>query len=282
MPSLYNPKDKFVFDLLSGQLDMLKDKTDILEELYDLCDNEEQRCLVKSLLIDFSEMNDEVFNLCLLDMRDAIINKGFHFEDCLVVAMAHDHLADSSQDVLNSIKIYLGISGFPIGNFCNRFDHCWGKRFKDKYHHYFIIDDFVGSGSTVFNRKNEFEKQMKDKGYTLHFVVAAGMEYAIENLRNQGIDIHCSYTMKKGISEKYDKGLIQHKLQIMSDLESKLATTINEIQLSEHHLGYGQAESLFCRKYRNIPNNVFPLFWWKQYADNTVRTPLFTRIQEGY
>ena len=261
---------------------MLKDKTDILEELYDLCDNEEQRCLVKSLLIDFSEMNDEVFNLCLLDMRDAIINKGFHFEDCLVVAMAHDHLADSSQDVLNSIKIYLGISGFPIGNFCNRFDHCWGKRFKDKYHHYFIIDDFVGSGSTVFNRKNEFEKQMKDKGYTLHFVVAAGMEYAIENLRNQGIDIHCSYTMKKGISEKYDKGLIQHKLQIMSDLESKLATTINEIQLSEHHLGYGQAESLFCRKYRNIPNNVFPLFWWKQYADNTVRIPLFTRIQEGY
>lgn len=83
MPSLYNPKDKFVFDLLSGQLDMLKDKTDILEELYDLCDNEEQRCLVKSLLIDFSEMNDEVFNLCLLDMRDAIINKGFQVDSTI-------------------------------------------------------------------------------------------------------------------------------------------------------------------------------------------------------
>lgn len=142
-------------------------------------------------------MNDEVFNLCLLDMRDAIINKGFPFEDCLVVAMAHDHLADSSQDVLNSIKMPLGMSGFPIGNFCNRFDHCWGKRLKYKYHHYFIIDDFVGSGSTVFNRKNEFENRMEDNEYTLHFVVAAGMEYAIENLRNQGIDIHCSYTMKR-------------------------------------------------------------------------------------
>ena len=261
---------------------MLKEKTDSLKELYDLCDNEEQRSLVKNLLIDFSEMNDEVFNLCLLDMRDSIINKGFPFEDCLVVAMAHDHLADSSQDVLNSIKMPLGMSGFPIGNFCNRFDYCWGKRFKDKYHHYFIIDDFVGSGSTVFNRKNEFERLMKDKEYTLHFVVAAGMEYAIENLRSQGIDIHCSYTMKKGISENYDNGLIKHKLQVMSDLESKLATTINETQLCEHHFGYGQAESLFCRKHRNIPNNVFPLFWWKQYADNTVRTPLFARIQEGY
>lgn len=48
MPSLYNPKDKFVFDLLSSQLDMLKDKTGSLEELYDLCDNEEQRSLVKT------------------------------------------------------------------------------------------------------------------------------------------------------------------------------------------------------------------------------------------
>ena len=163
----------------------------------------------------------------------------------------------------------LGMSGFPIGNFCNRFDHCWGKRFKDKYHHYFIIDDFVGSGSTVLNRKNEFEKLMKDKEYTLHFVVAAGMEYAIENLRNQGIDIHCSYTMKKGISEKYDADLIQHKLQVMSDLESKLAPTINETQLSEHHLGYGQAESLFCRKNKNVPNNVFPVSYTHLRAHET-------------
>lgn len=281
MPSSYSPKDRFVFDLLSRQLDMLKDKTDCLEELYDLCDNEEQRFLVKDLLINFSEMNEDVYNLCLLDMRDAIINKGFSLDDCLVVAMAHDHLADSSQEVLQYIKVPLGIMGFPIGNFCNRFEQSWGKRFKDK-HHFFIIDDFVGSGSTVLNRKNEFEKLMKDRNYTLHFVVAAGMEYAIENLRNQGVDIHCSYTMKKGISEKYADGLILHKLQVMSDLESKLATTINETQLAEHHFGYGQAESLFCRRHRNIPNNVFPLFWWKQYADNKARIPLFTRMQEGY
>lgn len=252
-----------------------------MEELYDLCDNEEQRFLVKDLLIDFSEMNEDVYNLCLLDMRDTIVNKGFTLDDCVVVAMAHDHLADSSQEVLQYIKVPLGIMGFPIGNFCNRFEQSWGKRFKDK-HHFFIVDDFVGSGSTVLNRKNEFEKLMKDRDYTLHFVVAVGMEYAIKKLSNQCIDIHCSYTMKKGISEKYDVSMLQRKLQLMSDLESKLASTINEVKLSEHHLGYGQAESLFCRRNLNIPNNVFPLFWWKQYADNTVRNPLFARIQEGY
>ena len=31
---------------------MLKDKTDHLKELYDLCNNEEQRSLVKNLLIE--------------------------------------------------------------------------------------------------------------------------------------------------------------------------------------------------------------------------------------
>jgi hypothetical protein len=89
MPSLCNSKKKFVFDLLTRQYDMLKDKTEHLKELYDLCNNEEQRSLVKNLLIDFSEMNDEVFNLCLLDMRDTIISKGFPFDECLVVAMGN-------------------------------------------------------------------------------------------------------------------------------------------------------------------------------------------------
>ena len=32
---------------------MLKVKTEHLKELYDLCNNEEQRSLVKNLLIDF-------------------------------------------------------------------------------------------------------------------------------------------------------------------------------------------------------------------------------------
>lgn len=53
MPSLCNSKKKFVFDLLTRQYDMLKDKTEHIEELYDLCNNEEQRSLVKNLLIDF-------------------------------------------------------------------------------------------------------------------------------------------------------------------------------------------------------------------------------------
>lgn len=185
-----NAKYKFIFDLVERQHDLFANasKADIqkrqrsIEEMYDLCDNDEQRSLVKDMITDFSEMNDDVYNLCLLDMVDAIISKGYPLDECLVVAMAHDHSADSSQAVLQDIKTYLCANDFPSGNYCNRIDHCLKARFKN-IHHYFIVDDFVGSGSTVFNRNDELVKKLAGKQYTVHFVVAAGMRY-VDDERN--------------------------------------------------------------------------------------------------
>lgn len=284
-----NAKKQFVFDVVKRQHDLFANGTKAdcqkrlhcLEEMYDLCDNEDQRSLVKDVITDFSEMNDDVYNLCLFDMIDAIVGKGYPLQECLVVAMAHDHSADSSQAVLQDIKLHLGMAGFPVDNFCNRIDHCHKKRF-NTMRHYFIVDDFVGSGSTVLNRKNELDRIFAEKQYTVHFIVVAGMQHAIDMLKNNGIDIHCSYMMQKGISEKYDKAVVPHKLQLMADLEEKFAKEINQTLLSEHHLGYKQSEALFCRKYRNVPNNVFPLFWWKRYADNSDRETMFNRQQVGY
>ena len=63
-------KEKFSFisDLIKSQKELLLEKDDILSELYDLCDDEEQRNLVKQLLINFSLMDEDVYNLCLLEM----------------------------------------------------------------------------------------------------------------------------------------------------------------------------------------------------------------------
>ena len=88
--------------------------------------------------------------------------------------------------------------------------------------------------------------------------------------------------MDRAISESFLPSEVEHKIQLMSYLESKLATIINETELSNYHLGYKQSEAIFCRKFKNIPNNVFPIFWWKRYADNSNRKTLFTRSQVGY
>lgn len=50
-------KFRFISDLISCQKEMFSGKSKALEELYDLCDNEEKESLVKQLLVDFTEMN---------------------------------------------------------------------------------------------------------------------------------------------------------------------------------------------------------------------------------
>ncbi len=65
-----NAKHRFIFDLVKSQHDLFANasKADIqkrqrsIEEMYDLCDNDEQRSLVKDMITDFSEMNDDVYN----------------------------------------------------------------------------------------------------------------------------------------------------------------------------------------------------------------------------
>lgn len=278
-------EDRFIFisNLLKCQLEMLRNREDSLTELYDICENKDQLELVKELITDFSEMNDEVYNLCLLEMANVIIGKGFSLDECFVVAMAHDHTPDSSQNVLQDLKLHLGMKGFPSKNYCNRIDRSWKKDFLH-IRHFFVVDDFVGSGSTVLNRKKEFERRMNEmhRPFTLHFVTVAGMKFAIDYLCQQGVDLFCCYPLLKGISEKYPTGEVEHKLAIMGQLEAKLASKVNSTSLSDYHLGYKESESLFCRRNRNIPNNVFPLFWWKGYADGIKRNTLYTRVQDGY
>ena len=274
-------KFNFVADLLSRQNDMLKGKDKCLYELYDFCDNDNQRVLIKQLLIDFHEMDDNIYNLCLLEMRKELTGKRYPLNECMVAAMAHDHMPDGSQAVLNDIKTYLCMDGWPSTNFCNRADHC-SRFYKNGIRHFFIIDDFVGSGTTVLLRKKTIEQQLNGNIFTLHFVVAAGMKEAIRDLKAQGIDITCIYTMDKCISGKGTPMEINDNLIMMASLESKLADVINCTNLVDFHLGYKQTEALFCRKHKNIPNNVLPIFGWKEDKQNKKRNTLFIRVQKGY
>ena len=102
-------KEKFMFatDLISKRTDMLRGKEKSLYNLYDICNTTEQRELVRQLLLDFNEMTADVFNLCLIEMSKYILSFGYPLDECMVTAMAHDHMPDSSQGVLNSIKVPL-------------------------------------------------------------------------------------------------------------------------------------------------------------------------------
>lgn len=60
-----NSRHKFIFDLVEKQHDLFANasKAEVqkrqrsIEEMYDLCDNDEQRSLVKDMITNFSEIN---------------------------------------------------------------------------------------------------------------------------------------------------------------------------------------------------------------------------------
>lgn len=272
----------FATDLISQRTDMLRGKENSLYNLYDVCVSTEQRDLVRQLILDFNEMTADVFNLCLIEMSKHILSYGYPMDECMVAAMAHDHMPDSSQGVLSSIKVSLELQGFPTKNYCNRADHCKKNIKGTNISHFFVVDDFVGSGTTIIARKKTFDEKFQGVPYTLSFVIGAGMSEAIDSLKAQGIDIYCAYIMDKGISAHGTQAEINHKLGLMTDIESRLAATINRTDLNDYHLGYKQTEALFCRKFENCPNNVFPLFWWKEDLQNNQRDTLFVRVQDGY
>jgi hypothetical protein len=123
---------------------------------------------------------------------------------------------------------------------------------------------------------------MKFPKATIDFCIMSGMEEAQSKLRAQGINVNIINLMQKGISDYFQGEELNIYIDSMNKLESKLADKIGRTKLSEHSFGYRRSESLYYKFNGNIPNNVFPLFWWKEYSGNRQRNTLFTRVQEGY
>lgn len=270
----------WIFSLQKRQKTMLKGKEESLLELYRICDQDFQRNLLRDLLIEFHCFDDDIYNLALIEMSRYIINLGFPKEETAIVALCHDSNADSSQALLQDIKVPLARLSGTTYKTINRFDKIQ-KYYNQGYRYFIGIDEFTGSGDTIVNRYDDFIRQ-KFNDAVINFCIMAGMVHARKRIENNNIPINIVYLMKRGISDHYKNGDLENNIQGIHNLEDKLAAKIGITSLSDYHLGYKQSESLFTRLNRNVPNNVFPIFWWKAYSSNNNRLTLFDRIQDGY
>lgn len=270
----------WIFSLSKKQTAMLKDKDNALAELYGLCDNDIQRNLIKDLIIRFHCFDEEIYNLALMQIVEYISNLGYNIQNTAMVAFCHDSSADSSQEILQDLKVPMTKRLNYTIKTINRFDHLH-KIYNAGYRHFIAVDEFLGSGQTICNRYKDFlSKNLKDA--TIDFCLVAGMSDAISYARGKGINVYVAYEMQKGISHYYDGKDLETNKREMSLLESKLADTIDRTQLNDYLFGYGQSEALYSRLYKNVPNNVFPIMWWKRYKDNSIRNTICDRIQDGY
>lgn len=271
-------------ELTRRQQQMLTDKQLIVLDLLSTCPDDESRQMIYNLLINFSEMNEDIYNLALIELKNHIISKNIPPESIGIIATSQDNEPDSSQEVAQSFKLTWALDGNPPVSIKNSFKARNSLIRKENKRHIFLLDDFIGSGKTCRSRYTVLKNEFKDiTDLHIYFCFIAGMQHAIKALQEEGIDIYCAYTMRKGISECYSNPQdIAFHLAQMKNLEGSLAPQINETLLSEHTMGYGMAEALFCRRYQNIPNNVFPIFWWKKDINENKRNTLYTRVQDGY
>lgn len=264
---------------------MLAGKDEELKELYDMCNNEQQQALVKELLKRFKYVDDKAYAELLRKASNFIKSLGYKAAEMCLLAITIDENADSSQAVLQDMKVTLGLEMEQEIETCNHMDNIM-KLYSKGCRHFIAVDEFAGSGSTIANRNNRFLKAIRNlkdkKDVTIDFCILAGMEQALQRARQEDISLYIAEVMGKGISDHYSGDRLAMNTQEMVALEGKLAEKIKNTELRRHNFGYGQAESLYYKANGNIPNNVFPIFWWKEYRGNKKRKALFTRIQNDY
>ena len=139
-----------------------------------------------------------------------------------------------------------------------------------------ICDDFVGTGLTI-ERKTEYaHKVIRERGLMnvkLYIVSFAAMQFSKTAIPYPFYS--CEWLLK-GISETLTGDNLIIATKIMEDMERILNPKIGMQRLPK--FGFKRSESLYNYENDNIPNNVFPIFWWKKYKDNKFRVPMFRKI----
>lgn len=256
--------------------------TKALDELVDICDTDEKYSLIDELLSRFYYMNEDDYHKKILLIAEHIIRMKYEPQKTVIMAMAHSHESDGSQDVLNALQLALIMKGYDGFATDSRMDKPVKNHYNKGRRNFVIVDDFLGTGVTAFNRFKELCNNRDLQGVHITFCVVAGMKDGVDYCHRRSMPLYCPIQLNKGLSSVYKGFELSQKIFVMKLLEMNLAERIGELELVTYSMGWGRAEALFYREGRNVPNNVYPIFWWKRYRDGRPRNTLFYRKQYGY
>ncbi|MEW8231481.1 MAG: hypothetical protein AB2745_14225 [Candidatus Thiodiazotropha endolucinida] len=112
---------------------------------------------------------------------------------------------------------------------------------------------------------------------SIRAIILVGMESTRNTFESLKIDYCCFNWLKKGIAHNYAGAALKKAYKDMLRLESNLASEDSGKPLPS--LGRGRAEALYYHEGGNLPNSVFPVFWWPKLYNGDNRTPLLFRFQ---
>ena len=237
----------------------LNDRFDGLTKLlFEDCKVIAQKELVSFLLEKMYYIDASEYRESIKTISEVIIDSRLQ-NNTIIYASAYDRKPDSSQELVYKLKVHLAELGWRKPNIYSQIN-----KLKDinEGNHIFIVDEFIGTGQTMYSRFTEVQRMLKDKKFlecTITIISVTGTQEGVKYLKEQDIDIQVFNELPKGISDNYkDK---EKYLDIMRDLETVNLAPISEDEVLPS-LGYGGSEALYKREDGNTPNNVFPIFWW--------------------
>lgn len=284
------PKKEFeIIWQLAFKHPWLQTKTNALTTLlFEDCETPEQLSLVIDILDHLNYISNNEYNSFLEDLALDIVTSDLSPQNTFLVAMSGDSSADSGQSVLYDLKNKLSIHDWKGYRSVNRYDQTPKayKEFKlansDKVVNIVLVDNFVGTGSTVINRVRRIKTLFKEKGYPEPNILVKVLISTISGIKNISEE-NINFVFIKEVNDKileriYASDEVQVKKDLMRRLESKLSSSYNTRLLPS--LGYGESQVAISIQDKNTPNNVFPIFWWKYYLDGKVRDVVLHRAMD--
>lgn len=263
----------------------LEDVCGALVELWNLCEYKNEQDLLFELLRRFKFLNSKMVNKNSESISEIICDKWkLKSQSTIIVALCDDNKPDGSQYLIQILKSkFADRNGWAGNNFLNNSSTIGQAtyRLKDDQN-LILIDDFIGTGNTVRRRIKWLESKIKEKNkcnIKIFLVSLACMQGALNVIESLEIEFFAPIILKKGISDYYEGEKLKNKIQNMENLESKLYPIYKNLHLLDFNFGYGKSESLFAIEGLNVPNNVFPIFWWPLLREEKKRNTILKRIR---
>lgn len=262
---------------LNSNHSWLLNESKALFELWCLSENEEQKSLIEFLINNFSFIDGKSLTKGCQRIAEYIEDEwNLTPNNTFLTALSDDSKPDGSQALIQSLK--------------NKFSNSW-REFNffntitvsanniPSNSNLIIVDDFIGTGTKI-SRKLKYVKdtihERKLRGVSISIVSLAAMNFSKEILNSLNLKYFSVYWLKKGITELMPCEQRGNAIKSMEELEEKLQNKCRGGQLP--NFGYMRSESLFALEFNNIPNNVFPIFWWPTLKGGKHRRTLFKRV----
>ncbi|MBL5904618.1 hypothetical protein [Serratia fonticola] len=266
---------------LTSKQPWLHDKSQALEELlFEECQDDETRELLIDLINRFEFLDNNRYQFLMRKIAlDIVTEPQLHEQSTLISAMSIGSGVDSGQAIIYSLKLFLQELNWTNHKLINDAMQAY-KAFKNNapLKDIILVDEFVGSGKTVIDRVDTIKRQFsiaRNDDFTIKVKVLAATEKGISNVLAEGIDITSEIKIKKGISDYYTGEEAKEMRGLMLAMENILSKEYKGRNMPT--MGYGEAEALYYRKDINLPNSVFPIFWWAEYLNKSARKTLLFR-----